>query len=205
MQDATEARLFFVRQITNYIISPIRVATYIFNCPHPCHYHHRIPMTSLEPPSNPPTIHGLCVTSHTQCSHWHSPLDIIAIKHACCNKFYACISCHNACETHVPKLWEKSQREEKAALCGQCKHVLSVNEYMGCGGQCTECGSAFNPGCVDSCRENAAFLECIDAGRVHEHSSGYTLLTLCLAARTIGHYILKWIRKKQRDKPCNKP
>jgi len=101
------------------------------------------------PSSSPisPQVFGVSVTLLTQCVHWSSPLDIIAIKHACCNKFYACISCHNASETHKPDVWSRSQQSEKAVLCGNCKHVLAVDEYMQSGSTCTKCGSAFNPGC----------------------------------------------------------
>jgi uncharacterized CHY-type Zn-finger protein len=94
-----------------------------------------------------PTVHGLSVTPLTQCTHWHSPLDIIAIKHACCGRFYACITCHDACESHPSAVWPVSQRSERAILCGACKHVLSVDEYLASGSRCTQCRGAFNPGC----------------------------------------------------------
>lgn len=95
----------------------------------------------------PPTVHGISVTPLTQCAHWHSPLDIIAIKHFCCQRFYACISCHDESETHKSGIWPESQREEKAVLCGACKHVLKIDEYMDSGSKCTQCGERFNPGC----------------------------------------------------------
>ena len=82
------------------------------------------------PPSPQPQIHGLSVTPLTQCTHWHSALDIIAIKHACCQKFYACISCHNALESHDPQVWGVRDRDEKTVFCGACKGVLGVGEYM---------------------------------------------------------------------------
>ncbi|PSN66541.1 zinc finger CHY domain-containing protein [Corynespora cassiicola Philippines] len=98
--------------------------------------------------ATPPIVHGISVTLLSQCAHWHSPLDIIAIKHPCCQKFFACIACHNAIETaHSAKVWKRDQRDEKAVLCGKCGHVLSVAEYLACGSQCTECGAEFNPGC----------------------------------------------------------
>lgn len=97
--------------------------------------------------NQPPQVHGLSLTSHTQCTHWSSPLDIIAIRHFCCNKFYACISCHKALECHPPTVWPLSQRHERAVLCGQCGHVLSVEEYLRCGSACTRCEVGFNPGC----------------------------------------------------------
>ena len=99
-----------------------------------------------------PEVHGISLSCLTQCLHWHSPLDIIAIKHFCCAKFYACISCHNTLESHASNVWPHSQRQEKAVLCGQCKHVLSIEEYMESGSACTQCGSKFNPGCREHWR-----------------------------------------------------
>ena len=104
-------------------------------------------MSSSPNTSSPPIVHGLSVTPLTQCAHWHSPLDIIAIKHFCCQKFYACISCHDAGEIHKSGVWPKGQRNKGAVLCGACKHILSVDEYMNSGSRCTRCGEGFNPGC----------------------------------------------------------
>ena len=87
------------------------------------------------------------MTPLTQCAHWSSPLDIIAIKHFCCRKFYACISCHNEAETHTSDVWPQAYHTEKAVLCGKCNSVLTVEEYLKSGSTCTNCGSAFNPGC----------------------------------------------------------
>ncbi|KAF1973784.1 zinc finger CHY domain-containing protein [Bimuria novae-zelandiae CBS 107.79] len=98
-------------------------------------------------PSEPPQVLGLSVTPLTQCAHWNSLLDVIAIKHFCCHKFYACISCHNASETHPPAVWPRSRRDERAVFCAKCKYVLTVDEYLGCCSACTKCGSGFNPGC----------------------------------------------------------
>jgi uncharacterized CHY-type Zn-finger protein len=92
-------------------------------------------------------VHGLSLTPQTQCTHWNSPLDIIAIRHACCGKFYACISCHDALEEHTSNVWPLSQRNEQAVLCGKCKHVLRIDEYLSCGSVCTSCEAGFNPGC----------------------------------------------------------
>jgi uncharacterized CHY-type Zn-finger protein len=95
----------------------------------------------------PPRVHGLSLTHSTQCTHWNSDLDIIAIKHYCCSKFYACISCHNELESHEPTVWPFSQRDERAVLCGECNYVLSIEEYLHSGSRCTSCGAGFNPGC----------------------------------------------------------
>ena len=92
-------------------------------------------------------VHGISVSPLTQCSHWLSARDIIAIRHACCLKFYACISCHNALEQHEPAVWPLVQRDERAVLCGHCKHVLRIDEYLESGSRCTKCAAEFNPGC----------------------------------------------------------
>jgi uncharacterized CHY-type Zn-finger protein len=108
------------------------------------HYDYTMPPS---PPQNAIQVHGLSVSPTTQCAHWNSDLDIIAIKHACCSKFYACITCHNELESHEPAVWPISKREERAVLCGKCKYVLTVDEYLHSGSCCTSCGAGFNPGC----------------------------------------------------------
>jgi uncharacterized CHY-type Zn-finger protein len=104
-------------------------------------------LTTTEQSQIQPQAHGISITPLTQCQHWNSPLDIIAIRHACCGKFYACISCHDALENHTSSVWPLFQRDERAVLCGKCKHVLRIDEYLSCGSVCTSCGSGFNPGC----------------------------------------------------------
>ncbi|KAF2489699.1 zinc finger CHY domain-containing protein [Lophium mytilinum] len=108
-----------------------------------------------------PIIHGISLTPLTQCSHWFSALDIIAIKMKCCNEFYACISCHAALTKHNTEVWKKDERGEKALFCGSCKSVLSIEEYMAGDGKCEEgnekerevesrcpkCNAGWNPGC----------------------------------------------------------
>lgn len=38
------------------------------------------------------TVHGISVDDKTRCEHYHSLLDIIAIKFKCCGKYYAFIA-----------------------------------------------------------------------------------------------------------------
>ena len=38
---------------------------------------------------------GVDQRSESRCDHWHSELDIVAIKFPCCGKFYACRSYHD--------------------------------------------------------------------------------------------------------------
>ncbi len=40
-------------------------------------------------------IFGSRIDSNTRCKHWNSKLDIIAIKFACCQKYYPCYLCHS--------------------------------------------------------------------------------------------------------------
>ena len=104
-------------------------------------------MSPSPPGSDTTQVHGVSVTPLTQCAHWHSALDIIAIRHASCLKYYACITCHNELETHEPAVWPLSLRGERAVMCGQCRYELRVDEYMQSGSCCTNCQAAFNPKC----------------------------------------------------------
>jgi len=106
-----------------------------------------MPTSSSNESSTSVQVQGVDVTSLTQCAHWHSARDIIAIRHACCLKFYACITCHNALEKHEPTVWPFSQRDERAVMCGQCRYALRIDEYLQSDSRCTNCTAEFNPGC----------------------------------------------------------
>lgn len=102
----------------------------------------------VSPRAAAPRVHGLALTALTQCAHWHSPLDIVAIKHKCCGAYYACISCHDALAGHISAVWPRSeQATAKAVLCGWCSNEMTVAEYLQCGNVCPRCEAAFNPGC----------------------------------------------------------
>jgi uncharacterized CHY-type Zn-finger protein len=113
------------------------------------------PDSSTSQLGNSIVVHGLEVQPHTQCAHWHSPLDVIAIKHRCCGKYYACISCHEALTSHPPEVWSKAEQRDgssknnKVVLCGVCRKEMSAQTYLECGSRCpnSDCGAAFNPGC----------------------------------------------------------
>ncbi|KAH8886125.1 CHY zinc finger family protein [Thozetella sp. PMI_491] len=100
-------------------------------------------------PSSPPPVRGVDVSANTQCAHWHSERDIIAIRHKCCGEYYACISCHEALAGHPATCWSKSERGVRAVLCGKCKRELTIDEYLACGNVCPGCTAAFNPGCAN--------------------------------------------------------
>lgn len=86
----------------------------------------------------------------SRCSHWHSELDVLAIQAPCCQKFYACASCHDACEDHSLEPWPSSTSvEHNALLCGVCRHSYSIRAYIN-GPEpprCQACGVDMNPGC----------------------------------------------------------
>jgi uncharacterized CHY-type Zn-finger protein len=92
-------------------------------------------------------VKGVGVDPQTRCAHYHSERDIIAIKFACCQTYYPCHLCHDACADHPAVPWPRSRRSEKAVLCGTCGTELTIEEYLTCGSLCPKCGSFFNPGC----------------------------------------------------------
>ena len=92
-------------------------------------------------------VYGKPVDDETRCEHYHSPLDIIAIKFKCCDKYYPCYQCHEETTDHTAKVWNKVEWNTKGILCGVCKSELTINEYMNSNDQCPNCRSAFNPNC----------------------------------------------------------
>lgn len=92
-------------------------------------------------------VKGTLVDDQTRCAHWHSPLDIIAIKFKCCNDYYSCYECHKETAGHEAQQWSKDERNEKAILCGVCKNELTINEYFNGPNVCPYCQSSFNPNC----------------------------------------------------------
>lgn len=93
-------------------------------------------------------IKGLQIDQQTRCAHWNAPVDIIAIKFACCQEFYACFDCHDTLADHPPQRWPKEQfTTEKAILCGQCQHTMTIQTYQESNSQCPNCHAAFNPRC----------------------------------------------------------
>ena len=92
-------------------------------------------------------VRGIDVDPQTRCAHYHSALDIIAIRMKCCDEYYACKECHEALAGHPIEVWPRAEWNEKAILCGACGTDLTINEYLGSAYRCPACGAAFNPGC----------------------------------------------------------
>src|ERR1043165_278670 len=95
-----------------------------------------------------PTVFGLTVDDQTRCVHYHSPLDIIAIRFKCCHQYYPCFSCHEESAGHGAIPWPKNEWDGKAVLCGSCSNELTIHQYMVSGNVCPYCQAGFNPGCA---------------------------------------------------------
>ena len=94
-----------------------------------------------------PVVEGVGLDAQTRCTHYHSPLDVIAIKMACCGTYYACKDCHEELADHPLQAWPRDRWDEPAIVCGVCAQQLTIDRYMACDLTCPECGAAFNPGC----------------------------------------------------------
>lgn len=47
-----------------------------------------------------PEVYGVNVDLQTRCAHYHQDIDVIAIKHYCCGKYYPCHLCHEETAGH---------------------------------------------------------------------------------------------------------
>ncbi len=93
-------------------------------------------------------VHGVDLDSQTRCAHYHSALDVIAIRMKCCGVYYACKDCHDALAGHASQVWSRSEWDQPAVvLCGACGTELSIRQYLDCANQCPNCKAAFNPKC----------------------------------------------------------
>jgi len=92
-------------------------------------------------------VKGKVIDDQTRCSHYHSHLDIIAIKFKCCDTYYPCYSCHQEAADHPAVTWPLHECDTKAILCGACGHELTITEYLSCNNTCTSCHASFNPNC----------------------------------------------------------
>ncbi|MBS5011658.1 MAG: hypothetical protein KHZ37_06115 [Bifidobacterium longum] len=97
-----------------------------------------------------PAIRGRLVDGQGRCVHWHSPLDVVANRFACCDEYYACYRCHDELAGHDRIAWR--DMDSLAVMCGICRHQMTPREYgramesvTPC---CPCCGARFNPGCA---------------------------------------------------------
>ena len=98
-----------------------------------------------------PTVYGAVLDASTRCIHFHSARDIVAIKFACCRRYYPCFQCHDEAvrrefSPHTARQWPQAEWTELAILCGACHRQLSITEYRQVD-RCPHCAAEFNPGC----------------------------------------------------------
>ncbi|MEJ0101362.1 MAG: CHY zinc finger protein [Bacteroidota bacterium] len=94
-------------------------------------------------------VKGKTVDQHTRCVHYHSPLDIIAIKFKCCGTYYPCFYCHAEETDHPAMVWKKTEFDTNAVLCGNCSKEITIDQYLSCNYHCQHCQSPFNPRCIN--------------------------------------------------------
>ena len=91
-------------------------------------------------------VWGQTVDDETRCVHYRSAKDIVAIKFACCGRYYPCHLCHEEAETHRARQWPLRGRGTKAILCGACETELSIVDYLATD-RCPSCSALFNERC----------------------------------------------------------
>jgi len=93
-----------------------------------------------------PHVYGPIVDDQTRCVHYRSALDVVAIKFACCRRYYACFQCHAESESHPAGQWPEAEWAEQAVLCGVCRVEMSIRSYRAAH-SCPSCSAEFNDGC----------------------------------------------------------
>ncbi|WP_051171984.1 CHY zinc finger protein [Microbacterium indicum] len=94
-----------------------------------------------------PVVRGRVVDDETRCAHYRSPLDVVAIRFACCGDWYPCHLCHEEVAGHPIRPWPEGSGGELAVLCGVCRAEIAISAYRGASA-CRACGARFNPGCA---------------------------------------------------------
>lgn len=91
-------------------------------------------------------INGLLVDNESRCQHYHTVLDIVALKCFQCQKYYACYQCHDSLEDHKFRAYPCQLKEDKVLICGVCRQEMTIEEYQEAVA-CPNCHSSFNPAC----------------------------------------------------------
>ena len=94
-----------------------------------------------------PRVLGPTVDDETRCIHYRTPLDVIAMKFACCGEYYPCHLCHAETADHPAEVWPADAGDERTVMCGVCRYELTSSEYEAVNA-CPACGAAFNPRCA---------------------------------------------------------
>jgi uncharacterized CHY-type Zn-finger protein len=92
-------------------------------------------------------VYGVDIDTETRCRHYHSRLDIVAIRMRCCGAYFSCRACHDELTSHPAQTWSEVDWHVPAILCGHCGTELSIRAYIDGLDQCPACQAGFNPGC----------------------------------------------------------
>ena len=92
-------------------------------------------------------MRGVNLDAQTRCAHYHSLLDVVALRMRCCEEYYACRECHDLLADHPAEVWPRAEWDADAAMCGVCGGLMSVQTYLACDDRCPACAAPFNPGC----------------------------------------------------------
>ncbi|WP_216847089.1 CHY zinc finger protein [Granulicella sp. L60] len=104
-------------------------------------------------------ILGLDVDYQTRCEHSNSPLDVFAIRHKCCGRYYACQRCHDEMAGHPTIHWNTDEQDSMGAFCGICRTEVSIRAYLSSIDRCPNCSSLFN---TEFGSQNSAFFGLAD-------------------------------------------
>lgn len=91
-------------------------------------------------------IYGGLLDQASRCRHYHTVLDIVALKCFACRNYYACYKCHDSLEAHPYQAYPDNRVADKVVICGVCKEEMTIAEYRS-SKTCPNCQSAFNPAC----------------------------------------------------------
>ena len=94
-----------------------------------------------------PDVFGKTVDEHTRCVHYATELDIIAIRFACCDRYFPCHLCHSETADHPAMQWPPEKFDRPVILCGNCWTELTIETYKAVD-SCPECHAPFNPRCA---------------------------------------------------------
>ena len=100
-------------------------------------------------------IKGCLVDEFSRCEHWHSEIDVIALKFKCCpTVYYPCYSCHEEttpADHKVEKYDLVVDKDKNLVICGMCKTEMTFDKYRNTEEdgilKCYNCKAHFNPGC----------------------------------------------------------
>lgn len=91
---------------------------------------------------------GVGLDAQSRCAHWHSAVDVVAMRFKCCGEYYGCRACHDETAEHPVKLWSEADAGECVAMCGVCGFELTMAVYLAGHPSCPACAAAWNPRCV---------------------------------------------------------